>query len=180
MKLKHMQIGKWYAFKDEPSREYFESSCTINKSIAPILERGPFTPIEYEYSGGDGIIALKFADNEIRTRIGELPHLSEDEWSKSFIYQDEYQYFKEVERPILEVVQPEDEVQDRIVVVEGPDGNYGESGNYVVGGNDPTTFTLEKAKEHAEFVLKENAEGVTVRIFRLETIASVVSEVKFR
>lgn len=162
-----MELNKWYKLDANMEDEFIRLAPKINREIARYMANRPFQVIELEQSDNNGIYVIRFENEEPITRLKALPQFKETDWSSSWFYADEYEMFSEVK------VTDKDDVEDRIVVVSSP----GEV--YTVGGATPTRFTLSKAKEHAEFVLKGNVPGTEVNIFRLETTARVVSEIKF-
>lgn len=160
-----MELNKWYVLEEKNVDEFIRLAPKVNRPIVGYLSGRKFEVTAFEDDDSDGIFEIRFEDGESISRLEALPEFKESEWSSSWFYSDEWYLFTEVKVA--------DDVEDRIVVVTSP----GEV--YTVGGATPTRFTLSKAKEHAEFVLKGNVPGTEVNIFRLETTARVVSEIKF-
>lgn len=160
-----MELNKWYVLEEKNVDEFIRLASKLNRGIVAYLRGRKFEVVSFEEGDSDGVFEIRFEGGETISRLEALPHFKEEEWSASWFYKDEWELFTEVKVA--------DDVEDRIVVVTSP----GEV--YTVGGATPTRFTLSKAKEHAEFVLKGNVPGTEVNIFRLETTARVVSEIKF-
>ena len=170
--------------KENEENAFVNYAPTINREILEYLNKRPFKVVEYENLSYDstGVLKIQFEDGEPVSRLEALPKFKEITWSPSWFYEDEFELFEEVDEPKTQEPPVEDkDLEEYIIHVSGVEPTeYGGATGYIVGTNScPQRFTLEAAKEHAKFVLDGATSKVKVNIFRLETTASLVSEIKF-
>lgn len=169
-----MELNHWYTLTDVAG--FTEEAPAINAAIANYLGDKPF--MVTEFNSDTAALSISFDGKKELYRLEEISEFSEHRYGSCWIYGNEYEYFEEVhgyspEENEFSCPTEVDDTEDCIIVVTSP----GEV--YTVGGVSPTRFTLSKAKNHAEFILDGNVPGTEVNIFRLETTAKVVKEVKF-
>ena len=168
-----MELNKWYKLPAQNEESFVNESHSINTSILKYINGRKFKIVELN-EDEDGVLAILLEGDFLPIRrIEALPQYPINNYSEGWFYSTEFMFFDEVEEP--------GEGEIYIVIVSGIEAKeYGGATGYIVGSaGNPTRFTLAKAKEHAEFVLKDNQDGCKVEIFRLETTAQVVSEIKF-
>lgn len=174
-----MKINKWYRLDADNEACFIECAPKINREIVAWLAGRSFkvTALDSTEPNDVGVQAIQFADSPLHIqRIEALPQFKESEWASCWFYIEEQACFTEVPSP-----EPKDDKEEYIIHVSGIEPKeYGGASGYMFGTSSwPRRFTLEEAKEQAELVLKDEGQNAKVHIFRLETIARVVSEVKF-
>lgn len=174
-----MELNKWYRLETDNEAYFIECAPKINREIVAWLAGRSFkvTALDSTDPNDVGVQAIQFADSPLHIqRIEALPHFKESDWASCWFYSEEQTYFTEV--PSLE---PKVDKEEYIIHVSGIEPKeYGGASGYMVGTSSwPQRFTLEAAKTHAELVLNGEGPNTKVHIFRLETIAKVVSQVNF-
>lgn len=163
-----MQLNKWYTLKD--SNSFISYAPTLNKAIVSYLDGRPFQVVEFDEEDSDGIKGIRFEDSTTTLyRNTALPEFNEREWSNGWFYEDEYEFFDEVDPPKTEESEEKDADSDYGCLVSNPN----ELG-FLIRAKDAT---LEEAEKFAEQWLVRN-EGDEVIVFKGISRFNVVKEPK--
>ena len=178
-----MELNKWYVINDETKDDFISEAPEVNRAIVDYIGDRAFKVAAVNQGSNEiilGVHAIHFyGDTKSITREEALPRYRC--YGQQWIYEEEFKYFTEYKLPEHAKFHEAEAKRDYIIHVSGLEPTeYGGGTGYIVGcDSSPQRFTLEEAKEHSLFVLDGAKTSVVVNIFRLETTASIVSEIKF-
>lgn len=169
--------NKWYKLVDHGG--FISRAYTINSAIAEYIADKPFMVVAFNSDADPEVVQISYDGKNGLTRQNALPHFRTENWSDVWFTSEEIQFFEEVPEPGTKPKALTELPKNLIIVVSGSvASNYGETGDYVVGGATPTLFDEDKAKEHIKFILEGNNPATKVSVFKLDSTASIVSTIK--
>lgn len=166
--------GVWYTLNKADKEEFISCAPHINKAIAEYIGTKPF---EVQLGSENDVVNIRIqGEIEFINRLDAIPEFSSSNYGKFWFYynaEEEFKYFSEEG----EVVEEHDCI---VVVNETTENSYEHSDRRTVGIPAPTMFTKYAAERFAkEFLEKSSDPNASVEIFRLQSTAKVVKEIKF-
>lgn len=162
----------WYSFKDSALRKQFADISPVNGKISRVIGTAKFE-IKFDKENSKEINEIRFeGEDEFKNRASLL-NGDEGFFFSSYCHKVEFKYFED--HGVIT-----DLTKDRIIVASNVKSDeYDSPYGFFVGGNNPTLFTLQEAKEHASKVIESYGPSTVVQIYRLETTAKVESVINF-
>ncbi|UYM28863.1 hypothetical protein [Serratia phage vB_SspM_LC53] len=166
--------GVWYTLNKSDKEDFICCAPGVNKAIAEYIGTKPF---EVQLGSENDVVKIRIqGEIEFIDRITAIPEFTSSSYGKFWFYYDteeEFKYFTEDGA----VVEEHDYI---IVVNETTESSYEHSDRRIVGIPAPTMFNKHSAENFAkEFLEKSSDPNASVEIFRLQSTAKVVKEIKF-